>query len=145
MPRSPLRRLPSAWRFALVGALASLPVTVFVNWLPESRADGAGGIVVFGAFVAGGLAAFRSTDPGSAGLRAGLLGGVVGILTPFVPAASAAIRSAVIPWPSPTRVAFFVLFGAVLLALTPVFGLVFGRLGGWVATTVTTRLTAYPS
>ncbi len=68
---SVLRAVPSTWRFALVGALASLLVTVFVNWLPNSKADMAGGIMIFSAFIAEVLTGLRSTDPDAAGFRAG--------------------------------------------------------------------------
>lgn len=139
------RAVPSAWRFALIGALASLPVTVLVNWLPNSKADIGGGIMIFGAFIAGVIAAFRSIDPDAAGFRAGLLGGIVGILTPIVAAVSSTIETTVIAWPSPSRIAFFVVFSVVVLVLTPLFGLVCGRIGGWVATTVITRWTVTPS
>ncbi|WP_407661630.1 DUF5518 domain-containing protein [Haladaptatus caseinilyticus] len=84
---SSLRFVPSTWRFALIGALASFPVTVFVNWLPNSKAEMAGGIMIFGAFIAGVLSRLRSTNPDVAGFRTGLLGGITGILTPIVTAA----------------------------------------------------------
>jgi hypothetical protein len=135
MSPSFLHTSPSAWRAALVGALASLPVTALVNWLPDSEADVAGGIMIVGAFIAGGIAARRSTDPATAGLLAGLLGGVVAILTPIVAADSPGIET-VIAWPSPSSL---VLFAAIALVLASMFGLVFGRIGGWVASTVATR------
>jgi hypothetical protein len=106
-----------------------------VNWLPDSDADVAGGIMIVGAFVAGAIAARRSTDPATAGLLAGLLGGVVAILTPIVAADSPGIES-VIAWPSPSSL---VPFAAIALVLASIFGLVFGRIGGWMATTVTAR------
>jgi hypothetical protein len=133
-----LRTSPSAWRVALVGVLASLPVTALVNWLPDSEADVAGGIMIVGAFIAGAIAARRSTDPATAGLLAGLLGGVVAILTPIVAGGSPSI-DALLAWPAPSSL---ILFAAVALVLASMFGLVFGRIGGWVATTVTTRWTA---
>ena len=81
---SPLRTIPSLWRFALIGALVSLPATVVVNWLPASEANIAGSIIIFGAFIAGFIAATRSTEPDAAGFRAGLLGGIVAVLTPII-------------------------------------------------------------
>jgi len=138
MSPSLLHTSPSAWRAALVGALASLPVTALVNWLPDSEADIAGGMMIFGALIAGGIAANRSTDPATAGLLAGLLGGVVAILTPVFAGGSPSIE-ALIAWSSPSSL---VLFAAIALVLASIFGLVFGRIGGWVATTVSTRWTA---
>ncbi|WP_394295471.1 DUF5518 domain-containing protein [Natronococcus jeotgali] len=72
--------LPLAWRFALIGALASLPVIAILNRLPNSEATIGGGIMIIGAFIAGVLAAIRSSDPSAAGLRAGFIGGVLGLL-----------------------------------------------------------------
>ncbi|WP_135852351.1 DUF5518 domain-containing protein [Halorussus salinus] len=137
----------SAWRLALVGAVASLPVTALLNRLPDSGATLGGGIMVVGAFVAGVAAAIRSADSdvaidsGDAGLRAGLLGGVAGILAPTLTADGPSIE-ALVAWPSPLRLVGFVV---VALALASMFGLAFGRIGGWVATTVTTRWSPSPS
>ncbi|WP_132057975.1 DUF5518 domain-containing protein [Halorussus amylolyticus] len=141
MSPSLLRIGPSAWRFALVGALASLPVTALVNRLPNSEADIAGGIMIVGAFIAGAIAVLRSTDPEAAGLRAGLLSGVVAILTPLVAPDGLSVAG-LIAWPSPH---VLVALAVVALVLASMFGLVCGRIGGWVATTVTTRWTATPS
>jgi hypothetical protein len=137
----------SAWRLAVVGALASLPVTALLNRLPDSGATLGGGIMIFGAFVAGVAAAIRSTDPdvaidsGDAGLRTGLLGGFAGVLTAPLTADGPSIE-ALIAWPSPLRLVGFL---AVALVLTSLFGLAFGRLGGRVANTVTTRWSPSPS
>lgn len=72
-----LQTVPSAWRFALIGALASLPVAAIINLLPNSETTISGGVVIIGAFIAGVIAALRVTDPDAAGLRAGFLGGVL--------------------------------------------------------------------
>ncbi|MGQ5516833.1 DUF5518 domain-containing protein [Halococcus saccharolyticus] len=135
------RTIPPAWRFALIGALASLPLAVVVNWLPNSETDFAGGIMIFGAFIAGLIAATRSAEPDAAGLRAGLLAGVVGIFTP-VAAAGTAIGTGVVAWPTPSELVFFVGASAVVLCLAPVFGSLCGRVGGWAANRVATRWTA---
>lgn len=142
--RSPsrIRTISSEWRFALIGAFITLPVTVIVNWFPNSEANLAGGIGIIGAFIAGFIAATRSVEPDAAGFRAGLLGGIVGVLTPIVAGVSIVIENTAVAWPSPSRTVFFVGAGAVLLCIAPVFGLVCGRVGGWTATTVAKRGTA---
>lgn len=131
---SPLhvRSLSPAWRFALVGVLASLPATAVVNWLPDSQATIGGGTMIVGSLIAGGLAATRSTDSGAAGLRAGLLGGVVGLLTFVVTIDTTAA------WPL-SSVFFGVFAGVAVLCVAPVFGLGCGLLGGWVANAVAPR------
>ncbi|MFC6942534.1 DUF5518 domain-containing protein [Salinirubellus sp. GCM10025818] len=105
--------VPSAWRFAIIGALVSLPVTVLVNWLPDSEADIAGGIMIFGAVIAGVIAAKRSTSPGAAGLRAGVLGGITAPLTTVVTVEGPSIAT-LMAWPSPYSL---VILAAVSLVL----------------------------
>ena len=139
------RTIPSAWRFALIGALASLPLTVILNWLPNSEVNLAGGIGIIGAFIAGFIAATRSTEPDGAGLRAGLLGGVVAVLTPIVAEVSTSVENTPMAWLSPSKMVFFVGASAVVLCLAPIFGLVCGRVGGWMASRVATRWTADPA
>lgn len=134
--------LPPAWRYAVVGALASLPLAVVVNWFPASEANLAGGIMIFGAFIAGLVAATRSTEPDAAGFRTGLLAGAVGTLAPIAAAAGAAIENGVLAWPTTAEMVFFVGASAVILCLAPVFGLMCGRVGGWTAKRVATRWTA---
>ena len=134
-----IRTLSSAWRFALIGALASLPATIILNWLPNSEANLAGGIGIIGGFIAGFIAATRSAEPDAAGFRAGLLGGIIGFLTPIVTGVGIVIENTAVAWPSLSRTVFLVGAGAVLLCIAPIFGLVCGRVGGWTATTIAER------
>jgi hypothetical protein len=129
------RALPSAWRFALVGAVASLPVAVVLNRTPNSEATVGGSIMIVGAFVAGVIATNRSTAPDAAGFRAGLLAGVVGVSSLVVRAVSDALGGSAAAWPL-SRVGFFVFAGVLFLFVAPLFGLVCGRVGGWMTTTV---------
>lgn len=142
MSPSSLRTVPPAWRFALIGALASLPVTVLINWLPNSEADFEAGIMIFGAFIAGSIAALRSTDPDAAGYRAGLLGGVMALLTLFVAAVRYAIENIAIAGPLLSSVVILVVGSTFILVFAPLVGSVCGQIGGWVVTTLTTRWTA---
>ncbi|MFC6723259.1 DUF5518 domain-containing protein [Halobium palmae] len=143
MVPSPLqpRTLSPAWRFALIGALASLPITVVVNRQPDSEATIGGGIMIIGAFVAGVIAASRSTDPAAAGLRAGFLGGVTGVFTLVLTVVGGAVSGTTATWPL-SRVMFWTFAVGLVLCLAPIFGLVCGRAGGWVTNTVASgRLT----
>jgi len=126
------RTLPPSWKFALIGAIASLPVVAVLNWLPDwiGEADIGGGIMILGAFIAGFIATMRSSDPSAAGLRAGFIGALV-------ESAVFAVTAGVIATWSLSRVVFFIFAGALLLILAPAFGFVLGRLGGWTATIVT--------
>ncbi|WP_122088582.1 DUF5518 domain-containing protein [Halalkalicoccus subterraneus] len=134
----PIRILPTAWRFALIGALASLPVTVVLNWLPNSEATPGGGIMIVGAFIAGAIATICSTDPDAAGLRAGFLAGVLELLTFIVSVGTPAAWSL-------SRVVFFVFASGVVICVAPLFGRGSGRVGGWVADSVVSRWQASPN
>ncbi|MFC7028961.1 hypothetical protein ACFQJ5_17260 [Halomicroarcula sp. GCM10025324] len=115
--------LSVAWRFAILGALVSLPLSVVVNWLPDSEATVGGGIMIIGAFIAGVIAAIR---------RAGFLGAVVGVVTFLFTVGTTTV------WPL-SRVVFFVFASGLVLCVAPIFGLVFGRVGGLIANAVSAR------
>jgi hypothetical protein len=93
--------------------------------------------MIIGAFIAGVIAAVRSTDPGAVGIRTGLLGGVVGVLTFVV----RVVSNPATAWPL-SRVVFWAFATGLVLCVAPVFGLAFGHVGGWVANTVISRRTA---
>lgn len=135
---SRVRSVPAAWRYALLGAVVSLPVSAVVDRLPNSEATVGAGIMVFGGFIAGVVAATRASDPGAAGLRAGVVGGVVGV-TRVVVEYFGASHATIGPW-EPSRIVPLLIAAAVFLALGPGFGLVFGRVGGWLTDAVVTRL-----
>lgn len=123
------RRISPAWRVAILGTLAALPATAIINWLPNSEATVGGGAMVVGALIAGAVAATGSVDPSAAGLRAGFLGGVMTVSVFLFTEATS------ITWSLNTS-AFFAIAVVMLLSFSPVFGLIFGRIGGWVAHTV---------
>ena len=118
--------VPQVWRVALLGVIAGLPATAVLNWLPNAEADIGGGSMVIGAMIAGAVAVPRSVAPSAAGLRAGLLAGLLAALS-FVFTDGMGIT-----W-STNRAIFFSLAVGMLLCVSPVFGAVFGKLGGWVA------------
>jgi hypothetical protein len=139
LPSFRTRHLPTAWQFALIGALASLPIAVLINRLPNSEATIGATIMIVGAFIAGVTAASHSTDADAAGIRAGSLGGVVGVATFIVTVVSDVLSGSSASWPV-SRVVFFGFASVMFLFLAPIFGLVFGRVGGWVATTAVSLL-----
>jgi uncharacterized membrane protein YhhN len=85
--------------------------------------------MVVGAMAAGAVAANRSVEPSAAGLRAGFLGGVIAVSAFFL------TEGTTVTWSLNTGV-FFVIGAGMILCVSPVFGLIFGRIGGWVANTV---------
>jgi hypothetical protein len=124
-----IRRIPQAWRVAILGTVAALPATAVINWLPNSEATVGGGVLLVGSVLAGAVAANRSVEPSTAGLRAGFLGGLVAVFV-FV-----LTEGTTVPW-SLNTVVFFLIAVVMLLCLSPVLGLISGRIGGWVANTV---------
>ena len=123
------RRIPQVWRAAVLGTIVSLPATVIINWLPNSEATAGGAAIIVGPMIAGAVAANRSVESSAAGLRAGFLGGVVAVSGFILTEATA------VAW-SLNTIVFFLIAAGMLLCLSPVFGLIFGRIGGWAATTV---------
>lgn len=132
--------LPTAWRFAFIGAIASLPVTALLKWLPNSKATLGGGGMIIGAFIAGVIATIHSTDPDAAGLRAGFVGGVLAVFTLIVTVVSAVVSGTAAAWPL-SRVVFLVFASGLVLCFASLFGLGCGRVGGWMANTVVSRWT----
>ena len=133
--------LPPVWRIAFLGTLVSLPVTAILRWAPAADADLGAGIMILGAFAAGAIAVRRSVSPAATGIRTGVLGGIVAVvsltvtgLRPAITAGTGSVGS--------FRIAFLLVGSVMILCLAPVFGWVSGRIGGWVATTVSARLPA---
>ncbi|GAA0677538.1 DUF5518 domain-containing protein [Natronoarchaeum mannanilyticum] len=133
---SPLRveALSATWRFALVGAIASLPVTAVLNLLPDSEATVGGGVMIFGAFIGGAIAAVRSSDPDDVGIRAGFVGAILGLLVFLL------TEGTTVTWGLPKAV-FFVFGGGLMVFVASLFGMGFGRVGGWTADAVVSRWT----
>jgi len=106
--------------------VASVPATAILNWLPNPEATVGGGVMIVGAMIAGAFAITRSVDPGAAGLRAGLLGGVVAALA-FV-----FTQAVTVTW-SVSRLAFFGIAVGFVLCVAPIFGSISGQVGGRIA------------
>ena len=124
-----IRRIPQVWYVAILGTIAALPATVLINWLPNSESTVGAGVMIVGAMIAGAIAANRSTEPSAAGVRAGFLGGVIAVSVFLLTEATT------VTW-SLNTIPFFLVAVVMLLCVSPVFGLISGRIGGWVANTV---------
>ena len=124
-----IRRIPRVWHVAMLGTIATLPATVLINWLPNSEATVGGGVILVGAMIAGAVAANRSVEPGAAGLRAGFLGGMIAVSVFIL------TDGTTVTW-SLNTIVFFLIADVMLLCISPVFGLISGRIGGWVANTI---------
>jgi hypothetical protein len=123
------RRIPQLWQIAILGVIAALPATVVINWFPNSEVTVGGGVMIIGAIIAGSVAVNRSVEPSAAGLRAGFLGGIITV------SAFILTEGTTVTWSLNTFV-FFLIAVVMFLCVSPVVGLIFGRIGGWVADTV---------
>ena len=130
--------IPQVWRVAILGTIAALPATVIINWLPNSEATLGGGVMLVGSLLAGAVAVTRSVAPGAAGFRGGFLGGVSAVAVFLV------TDGTTVPW-SLNLAVFFLIAVVMLLSVSPVFGMICGRIGGWVANTVTESTGAHAS
>jgi hypothetical protein len=95
--------------------------------------------MIFGALLAGVIAALRSTDPAASGLRAGFIGGTVAVFTLTMRVVSTVVSGTAAAWPL-SRIAFWLVASGFGLCVAPLFGLVFGRVGGGLTNTVLSRL-----
>jgi len=124
-----IRRISQTWHVAILGTIAALPATVVINWLPDSEVTIGGGVMLVGAIISGAVAANRSVEPSAVGLRAGFLGGMMAVCVFIL------TEGATVTW-SLNMIVFFLIGVVMFLCISPVFGLIFGRIGGWVANTV---------
>jgi len=121
------------WTYALLGGVASIPLTVSAYWLSGMGSDFSLNMVVGGGLLAGYLAGGSTVSSAAAGVRAGVVGsapGVVWILAQTGPAASAA------GGPTAFRVAAGLLavgVGVLPFLIGAVGGFVGGKVGGWLA------------
>lgn len=130
-------------KYALVGGIASLPLTIGLYWQSGMGSELSLNMVFFGGVLAGYLASVGAaeTDCSTVGFRAGVIGGLPGLWL-LVHLAEAAIA-----WSSPLwfRIGMVSLvavgFTALLLAFAGVVGLVGAKVGGWLAAKTSTYST----
>lgn len=133
----PSHRWPGqTWRLALLGAAASLPASVALNWNSAHTGQfSLSGALVAGA-IAGFLATYCSADPKSTGLRAGLLAAVP------VELWFAVTTDWFVPFVDPASTHWLATIVVVLVFLPVVFvtsaiaGGICGAIGAWIARSV---------
>ncbi|AXR79287.1 hypothetical protein AArc1_2979 [Natrarchaeobaculum sulfurireducens] len=130
LPALHSRSISQVWQVAISGMLVALPVSVILGWVLGFETDGL--ITVIGAVIAGGIAVTRSVNPSAAGLRTGLLGASLGILFSLPDVLMIGTESA-------GAIPVFIYTSGFALVVMSMLGWVFGRLGGWVTNTLSTR------
>jgi len=132
-------KLTPTWRYALIGGLASIPFSLGLYWLSGMGSEFSGGMVFFGGVLAGYLAKRGSARASSAGIRAGMIGGLPSLvwgLTTLLGVPAGFVRI----WSDPLLEAVFLLFVSVaLLGASIVAGLLGGMIGGWLSKKVDRR------
>jgi uncharacterized membrane protein YeaQ/YmgE (transglycosylase-associated protein family) len=132
------------WKYALIGGIASLPLTIGLYWQSGMRDELSLNMVFFGGVLAGYLAstAATETDGASVGFRAGAVGSLPGLWLVVD------LLKAGVAWFSPLWfrvVAVSVLtvgFSIVLLVFAGLVGLLGAKVGGWLAKKAGTQQTS---
>jgi len=127
-----LRRLRSpTWQYALLGGLASLPLTLALYLQAPATGWNASGIALC-ALAAGYLAKRRGLNSTAVGMRAGAIGAFPVLLSaldllPF------ALGLAQPVWFTAVQIVLVSVTAPVLVGITGLVGGMAGRLGGWLA------------
>lgn len=135
------RTLPTTWRYALVGGLASIPLTLLEYWRAGMGNHMSLDMVAVGGLLAGYLAAGRVDDVGRVGLRAGLVGAVPGLWLSARMLEFALTRMDP-PWFRLVGIVVTILLTAFVFFASGVVGYLAGKVGGWLAGKTGRRPTA---
>ena len=127
--------MTETWKYALIGGIASLPLTIGLYWQSGMSSEFSLNMVFWGGLIAGYLAstAATETNSSSAGFRAGVVGGLPGLWQVV------GLIEAAITWSSPLwfRVGAVLMlaigFTTVLLGFAGIVGLLGAKAGGWLA------------
>jgi hypothetical protein len=128
-------RVTEAWKYALIGGIASLPLTIGLYWQSGMGSELSLNMVFFGGLFAGYLAsaAATETDGSSVGFRAGIVGGMPGLWL-LVDLLEAAITWGSPLWFRVVAVSMLTIgFTTVLLGFAGLVGLLGAKVGGWLA------------
>jgi hypothetical protein len=123
------------WKYALIGGIASLPLTIGLYWLSGMGSEVSLNMVFWGGLFAGYLAstAATETDASSVGFRAGVVGGLPGLWL-LVDLLETAITWGSPLWFRVVAVSMLAVgFTTVLLGFAGFVGLIGAKVGGWLA------------
>lgn len=118
-----------SWRYAIVGGVVSIPVTIAMSWPTLRSMEFA---VILPGLFAGFLAHDRVEDVGLVGRRAGAIGG----LPVLIVVADLVLLAATwdgTPWFALAWTVAILLFSALTIAASAAFGHLFALVGNWVA------------
>jgi NhaP-type Na+/H+ or K+/H+ antiporter len=119
--------VPETWRYALVGGIVSIPLSLGLYWYSGMGTDFSFNMVVVGGLFAGYLAERNSVDARPAGLRAGLIGALPGLVW-ILPRIAGDVAA---EWSLLPIAAFLCLFTVIAFGIGAVAGVIGGAVGGW--------------
>lgn len=125
--------LINTWRYALIGGLGSIPLTLGLYWLSGMGNELSLNMVLVGGLVAGYLAKREDVDIGSVGLRAGVIGVLPGLWF-LVDTAMAAVGVAEPIQVQAIAIALMVGVSVVILLVGGIAGIIGAKIGAWLAT-----------
>lgn len=134
MPEIPRLNLKNGiWRYASIGGLASLPLSLVYYWWSGMGNYFSTLPIFFGGLLAGYLAQMNSRRPAKAGIGAGILGGLPGYIFMLPPMAQTATDFAT-AWSSPLGAVVVVAFSIpAIIVVAALPGWIGGFVGGWLA------------
>lgn len=120
------------WKYALIGGLASIPLTVGFYWQSGMENEMSLNMVFFGGLLAGYLATGQLTDGKSVGFRTGVVGGlpVLWIWFDLLRAATGPIGPVGFRMGAVMMAIAFAIFS---LFLSGIIGLLGAKVGRWIA------------
>ena len=127
--------VPETWRYALVGGVVSIPLSLGLYWYTGMGTDFSFNMVVVGGLLAGYLAKRNSVDAKPVGLRAGLIGALPGLAWVLLRIA----RNVAAEWSLLPIAVFLCLFTLIAFGIGAVAGVIGGAVGGWLFKKVKNR------
>ncbi|MFC6903893.1 DUF5518 domain-containing protein [Halalkalicoccus tibetensis] len=124
---SPLNLNEGALRYAIIGGLVSIPLSLGHHWWSGMGNTFSTLPIFFGGLLAGYLAQKNTQKPATAGVGAGLIGGLPGYIF-MLPSMVQTVTAS-----SPGTVLVLAFFIPVILAVAALPGWIGGLVGGWLA------------
>lgn len=128
----------NSWRYALVGGLGSIPLTLGLYWLSGMGNELSLNMVLVGGLVAGYLAKRGSADIDRSGFLAGVVGALPGLWLLF----DTAVAAVGVAKPVPLQAVAIVLMvgiSALILVVGGIAGLIGAKVGAWLASKAFTQ------
>lgn len=126
---TPYGAVTKTWRYALIGGVASIPLTIGLYWHSGLGNHFSLNMVAVGGLIAGYLAKRDSIDAKPVGLRAGLIGALPGLVWVL----PRAVRNVAAGWSVLSTVILIILFSVAVVVIGALAGVIGGAVGGWLA------------